>query len=144
MGKMHHYTESGLDNIFLQNGFRIDKEGTLFIEDIHGLHKAIGERLVFQQRKLKAKEIRFIRHFMDLSQKAFGEILGVDYQTVLRWETSRNVITKTADRFLKVVFNEFLDPTSKARNVIDIISDLDNERNEKIELTHNHEWKEAA
>lgn len=144
MKKTYHYTECGLDNVYLMNGYAIDKDGSLFIEDIHGLHKLIGTKIVFQQRKLKSKEIRFIRHYMDLSQKVFGELLGVDYQTVLRWETGRIVIPRTADKFLKVLFNEFLDPESKARNVIDEISDLDNNREDRIELSHRKEWKEAA
>lgn len=144
--KMYHYTDCGLDNVYLENGYTIAKDGSLFIEDIHGLHHFIARRIVLQGRKLKGKEIRFIRHFMDLSQKTMGEILGVDYQTVHRWETSKNVIPKTADRFLKVIFHEYLDPDSRARSVMEMISDLDNNRGDrKIELSHKKDkWREAA
>jgi DNA-binding transcriptional regulator YiaG len=145
MKKPYHYTECGLDNIYLNNGYTLEKDGSLFVQDIHGLHRCIGERLVFQGRKLKGKEVRFARHYMDLSQKSFGELLGVDYQTVLRWESSKNVITKTADRLLKVIFNDYLNPESRLRSVIETISDLDNDRHDrKIEFSHTREWKQAA
>ena len=48
----YHYTECGLNNIYLLNGFTInqlengDKE--VFIHDIHGLHKTIGMALIFK------------------------------------------------------------------------------------------------
>jgi DNA-binding transcriptional regulator YiaG len=145
--KMYHYTESGLDNIYLVNGFTLDKDGTLFIEDIHGLHKFIAESLVYLARKLKGREIRYIRHYLDLSQKVFGEMLGVDYQTVHRWETGKSRITKMADRFIRVILQEYLDPESKARDVIDRLSDLDNDRGKdtKLELSHKRDkWKEAV
>jgi DNA-binding transcriptional regulator YiaG len=145
MKKFYHYTECGLDNVYLANGFSVRKDGALFIEDIHGLHRFIGEKIVFQPRRLKGREVRFIRHYMDLSQKAFGEMLGVDYQTVLRWETGKNVIPNTADRFLRVIFHEYLDPESRARAVVETLSDLDNDRHDgKLELLHRKEWKEVA
>lgn len=129
--KPYHYVESGLDNVFLDNGYRIDKDGVLFVEDIHGLHKAIGETLVFLNRKLKGKEIRFIRHYLDLSQKAFGHMLGVDYQSVLRWESGKTKITKTAERLLRGVFYEYLNANKRAVDIIDMLSDLDNGRESK-------------
>lgn len=143
---LYHYTECGLNNVYLENGYTLSKDGTLFIEDIHGLHTEIARRVILQGRRLKGKEIRFVRHFMDLSQKALGEMLGVDYQTVHRWESGKNVIPKTADRFLKVVFHEYLDPDSSARMVIDMISDRDNNRgDEKISLLHKkNAWRGAA
>ena len=45
----YHYKESGLDNVYLENGFTIHKtpygEG-VSIQDTAGLHKAIGVWLV--------------------------------------------------------------------------------------------------
>lgn len=146
MSKVYHYTECGLDNVYLLNGFSVSKDGILHIENIHGLHHLIGQRVVFSGRRLKSKEVRFIRHSMDVSQKMLGEMLGVDYQTVHRWETGKIVIPRTADNLLRVCFSEYLDPESKARSVIERISDLDNKRDDvKMELSHRRDkWKEAA
>ncbi len=47
----YHYTECGLNNIYLINGFKINKlqDGNeeIFIQDLHGLHKAIGNSFLF-------------------------------------------------------------------------------------------------
>ena len=146
MTKGLHYTGCGLDNIHLMNGWSVDETDALHIEDIQGLHRAIGQSLVFLNRKLKGKEIRFVRHFLDLSQKSFGERLGVDYQSVLRWETGKGKITKPVDRFLKALLHEYLNENSRVVDVIDQISDTDNDRKiEKVDLTLGKQgWKSAA
>lgn len=143
--KFYHYTECGLDNVFLVNGCSVDKEGVLFIKDVLGLHRTIGYSLVHSGRKLKGKEIKFARHYMDLSQKTLGQILGVDYQTILLWEKGRGKITVMADKFLKLLFAGYLDDEAKIRQTVDAISDLDNNRSDQIELAHKKDgWKSAA
>ena len=146
MTKELQYTGCGLDNIYLMNGWSMDETGALHIENIRDLHKAIGQCLVFLNRKLKGKEIRFIRHYLDLSQKSFGEKLGVDYQSVLGWEKGKRKITKTGDRFLKSLFHEYLNENSRVVDVIDQISDTDNDRKiEKVDLTLSKQgWRSAA
>ncbi len=45
----YHYVESGLDNVHLENGFHVLEtiHGTaVSIEDVHGLHAAIGRCLI--------------------------------------------------------------------------------------------------
>ncbi|PZP57211.1 MAG: hypothetical protein DI586_01060 [Micavibrio aeruginosavorus] len=146
MKNYYHYKDSGLDNVFLANGFSIDEDGTVFIKDIHGLHKAIGEELIFLTRKLRGKEIRYIRHYLDLSQKALGELLGVDYQTVLRWETGKNKITKASEKFLKIIFYGYLNKKEGMEEIINRLSDIDNRRSEEeISFTHKSSgWSKAA
>ena len=78
--KAYHYTECGLDNIYLVNGVKITKtksgDEEIFIHDIHGLHKAIGMILVSKRGFLSGKEIKFIRSTLDLSQTTLAKILG--------------------------------------------------------------------
>ncbi|TAL35799.1 MAG: hypothetical protein EPN97_06875 [Alphaproteobacteria bacterium] len=151
--KPYHYTQCGLDNVYLGNGWSIDKSGALFIENIKGLHKAIGLDLVFVGRTLNGKEIRFIRHYLDFSQKTFGEMLGVDYQSVLRWENNKTKLTKTADNFMKAIFYEVLAENQRAVDLINQMSDLDNARrverpersSDKLEMSlTGNKWKTAA
>ena len=43
--EMYHYTESGLDNVYLVNGFEFipsPSGKSVVIQDIDGLHNAIG------------------------------------------------------------------------------------------------------
>ncbi len=149
--KQYHYTECGLDNIYLVNGFKIaeDGSGEVFIHDIHGLQKTIGKILVFKKGLLAGKEIKFIRTALDLSQKSLGKILGLDYQTILGWEKEKSIITKTADHLLKIYFflylNKEIDYTFYDK--INEIADIDAEEisANKIELKEvEDEWQQAV
>ena len=147
-GKFYHYTECGLNNIYLTNGYSVDKEGSLTIQDIVGLHRAIGFSLVHSGKKFTGCEIRFIRHYMDISQKALGNLLSVDYQTILRWETNKARIGATADKLLRVYFVDYLNEETPVKNVIDAISEIDNGRSKagsEFNMSHRRDgWKKAA
>lgn len=151
--KKYHYTECGLDNVYLVNGVEITKakDGSeeIFIHDIHGLHKLIGKTLVFKRGLLIGNEIKFIRTTLDLSQTSLGRLLGLDYQTVLGWEKNKTPISKTADHLLKIIFFSYLNKEEDytVYDKINEIADLDAEevgiRN--IELQEvGDEWRLAA
>ena len=111
--KKYHYTECGLDNIYLINGFEITKTKNetqeIFIHDIHGLHKIIGIILVFKPALLSGNEIKFIRTTLDLSQTALAKILGLSYQSILAWEKNKSPISKIAEHLLRMIFYAYLD-----------------------------------
>lgn len=152
----YHYTECGLDNIYLVNGFKITKtksgDEEIFINDIHGLHKAIGMILISKRGFLSGKEIKFIRSTLDLSQTALAKILGCSYQTVLLWEKDKGMISKTADHLLRAIFFAYLDVESGKAiyDKINEIADLDADTVEpksaqKIELEEiSHVWRLVA
>ena len=65
----YHYRESGLDNIFLIDGFRVHKTKYgrgVSIDNTEGLHKAIGRWLIDLPKPLNGAELRFLRLEMDL------------------------------------------------------------------------------
>lgn len=109
----YQYKECGLPNIFLVNGFESkdsDKYGRgLIIHDLKGLHRAIGLDLSEQPARLDRKEIRFLRHEMDMSQRNLGRILGNSEVTVRKWEAGDSNISPTADRLLRGYYVEFVD-----------------------------------
>lgn len=152
--KAYHYTECGLDNIYLVNGFKIKKtksgDEEIFIHDIHGLHKTIGMILISKRGLLSGKEIKFIRSSLDLSQTTLAKILGCSYQTVLLWEKDKGIISKTADHLLRAIFFSYLDiEGGKAiYDKINEIADFDADimRNiEKIELEEVSDvWRKVA
>jgi DNA-binding transcriptional regulator YiaG len=128
--KYYHYTECGLDNIYLVNGYEITKckdDEEIYIHDIHGLHRAIGKLLVFKHGLLSGNEIKFIRTTLDLSQKSLGELLGLDYQSILGWEKNKTPISRTADRLLKIIFYSYIrkDKDSSVYDKINEISKLE-------------------
>lgn len=149
----YHYTECGLENIYLTNGFEITKtddgDEEIFIHDIHGLHKAIGKMLVLKRGLLIGNEVKFIRTTLDLSQANLGRLLGLDYQTILGWEKNKTPISKTADHLLKIIFFSYLnrEADSTVYDTISEIADIDAKENKvnRIELTEiDNEWRLAA
>ena len=57
---MYHYTESGLSNVYLKNGFtveEVDGESYSSIDDIDGLHQAIAEIVVVRTHALYIKKL---------------------------------------------------------------------------------------
>lgn len=122
----YHYTECGLDNIYLINGFEIikhDSDEEIFIHDVHGLHKAISMSIVFKQGPLIGNEIKFIRTTLDFSQTRLAQLLGCSYQTILLWEKNKTPISPIADRLLRIMFFEYLTP-ERNRKIFDLINEI--------------------
>jgi putative transcriptional regulator len=92
--RRYHYTQSGLDNVWLQNGFTFEQTpyGTgVRIENVHGLHAAISCALVDKAGPLTGPELRFLRKELELSQSRLGELMGKTAQTVAHWEKKEGV-----------------------------------------------------
>jgi putative transcriptional regulator len=107
----YHYAECGLDNIYLLNGFRsvrTPRGDAVNISDIEGLHRAIGLMLVRDKKNLTGREFRFLRHELDLTQQALADLLGVNVQTVARWEKGRTKepIDGPAQRMIRLMYSE--------------------------------------
>jgi putative transcriptional regulator len=125
----YHYTDSGLDNIWLDNGYATHEtvygEG-VSIHDSEGLHRAIGEWLISLPKPLDGAELRFIRLEMELTQKALAGILGADEQAVRRWEKARTrAINGSADRLLRALYSEYLLGDGSLRKMVDRLASLD-------------------
>ena len=145
--QLYHYTECGLENIYLLNGFNIDEDGSLMIENIDDLHKAIANHVIRSQGLLNGSEIRFIRHYLDLSQKRLAELLGKDSQSVLRWENGKTNITPTADRLLRAMLSDYVNDaihfTEFLATIADLYEQLDDIVSKPYEL-HDGKWGTAA
>jgi putative transcriptional regulator len=147
----YQYTESGLDNVRLANGFRyVDGPGgrhVLVIEDIDGLHRAIGRTLVQTKKDLTGKEIRFLRHEMLMSQLALASLLEVDEQTVARWEKGRTVIPKPAEALIRLLYREHTrsgpdnGKRPAIRDLLDHIAKLEEEIHGLQLRMKNHKWQ---
>jgi putative transcriptional regulator len=90
---LYHYTESGLDNILLVDGFTINETDygkTVSIQETEDLHEQIGRGLVDSPAFITGAELRFLRLEMDLSQRQLAGLINVDEQAVRRWEKARD------------------------------------------------------
>ena len=92
---MYHYTDGGLRNVWLANGYEIKQtpygEGVSF-HNLDGLTKSICMALTNKASLLTGAEFRYIRSAgMLLSQPALGKLMGIDGQSVARWEKTSKV-----------------------------------------------------
>lgn len=148
----YHYVESGLDNVWLDNGYIVEDHpnyGRLVsFTNVRGLHEAISRWLIDVPRTLTGAEFRFLRVEMDMSQKALAGILGVTDQAVAKWEKARgkSVANKAAERLLRVLYREFLEGSSDIGASIRRLAELDAALAEQdLHLSRQQDgWKKAA
>lgn len=127
----YQYTESGLDNVWLENGYDLRTHAKygegITIADVRGLHEAIGRWIVDQPRSLTGAEFRFLRVELDMSQRRLGEIVGNTEQSIANWEKSRTrpVANKAAERLLRLAYKNYIDGKPEFSAVIDRLTQLD-------------------
>ena len=125
----YHYTDCGLDNIWLQNGFKEIKTPygkATSVQDVVELHRAIGGLLIAMPKPLNGAELRFIRLEMDMTQKNLGGIIGAEEQAVRRWEKARKkAINGSADLLLRALYGEYLHGDGSVRRMVDKLASLD-------------------
>ena len=145
---MYHYTESGLQNVWLRNGVIVRDTPygeSVAIQNVAGLHKVIGLFLATNKQSLTGSEVRFLRKELDLSQAHLARILGVGETSVRGWENRRTRITAPADRLLRVLYREYACGEGRVKELVDRISDLDRGGQERLEFEADGEnWKTAA
>lgn len=117
---MYHYTDGGLRNVWLENGYEIRKTpygDAVAFRDADGLSRAICTSLANKMGILTGVEFRYIRvSGMLLSQPALGKLIGADGQSVARWEKTGKV-PRWADKLVRLLFsasNDGSEPISKA------------------------------
>jgi putative transcriptional regulator len=107
---MYHYIECGLSNVYLASGYNVEETSgygeTLSVEDILGLHRAIGDSLVRQHRTMNGAEFRFLRIELDISQRALAESLSTNEKSIAKWEKAfdKPVSNRSAERLLRIVY----------------------------------------
>lgn len=119
----YHYTECGLNNVYLHGGFEtIETEfgPATSVLDTDELHEMIGMHLVNHVEALSPDEVRFLRKEMLLSQEALADYIGVGESSVRNWESNRQAITKPATRVLKSLYLEYINRDSGIRKMLDM------------------------
>lgn len=148
----YHYTESGLDNVVLVNGYTVEEHpeyGELVsIDNVRGLHEAISEQIVNLTRALNGAEFRYLRLELDLSQRSLAAVLGTNEQSIAKWEKARDkaVANKAAERLLRIMYIEHCSKDSKVGMLIRRLAELDSHiggMEMRLEM-HGSDWAKAA
>ncbi len=131
---MYHYTECGLPNVWLVNGYRPHETPygeAMVVEHVEGLHRTIAMALVNRKPHLSGAEFRFLRKELDLSQaRLAAHYFGNDAQSVAMWE-KRGRVPKWADRFLRALYREHAEGNAHIHEIVDRLNDLDQQDYER-------------
>jgi putative transcriptional regulator len=135
----YQYTECGLDNVYLIGGVQYvqgPRGRQIVIQDIEGLHRAIGKALL-DKRDLTGKELRFLRSEMLMSQATLAKLLEVAEQTVHRWETGKTEVPKPAEALIRLLYAEHLGEEDElgVKASLKRIAELEDEIDRKLTLT---------
>ena len=140
-----HYTECGLDDVYLVSGYEIDNtpygEG-LSIKNADQLHRAIGCYMTKEKKALSGKELRFLRKQMNLTQSELGKLLGLSSQQVARWEKGESAISGPADLLLRAYFIQHVGGTLDLQKLANSLEDIDAPMKEKMSFENTvHGWR---
>jgi putative transcriptional regulator len=109
MKKPYHYTECGLNYVYLVDGFEVLETAygrVVQVANAGKLDRAIALAVVRRQSRLTGQEVRFLRGLLDMTQAEFGATLGKDAQTVARWEKGKTEVPPTEDIAIRQIYLE--------------------------------------
>jgi putative transcriptional regulator len=145
--KAYHYKTCGLDYIYLKNGFTRHKtaygEG-LSIENVFGLYDAILRTICMSKPYLRGQDVRFMRKRLEVTQSVLAGMLGVDSQSVARWEKDKCEMPVPSQRLLRLLCMEKLDKKSPIHSFIDGLNTLEDMENKIVFEEKDDRWARAA
>lgn len=124
---MYHFTDGGLRNVWLANGYVIKKTpygDAVSIQDVSGLANAICTALTRKKSRLTGAEFRYLRSAMLMSQASLGKALGRTEQAIAIWEKSGRV-PKFADTLIRVLYAAQANGNEKIKNIIHAMNDTE-------------------
>ncbi len=134
---MFHYTNSGLDNVWLLNGFeRIETPhgSGVQIHNMEGLHKVIATCMITSPAPLRGQDVRFLRSMLEFSRESLARVVGYSRVSVARWEINRDGrIPKSADHALRLFYAASAAGEDVVRRLSELLTELDELKHEMRE-----------
>lgn len=125
---MYHFTECGLNYVYLANGYNItheDGEEFVSFDDLDMIQFSIADHICKQTIRMSGQQVKFIRKELDLSQSKFGEILFCDRQTVARWEKGEVALPKLPEAMIRALYLEsVIDEDSSVFKILKAMSTM--------------------
>jgi len=146
-----HYTQCGLDDVYLVNGFSREETDYGLATSIHnvdGLHCAIGLHIVGHKKTISAKEMKFLRRQMNLTQQELGNAMEITDQTIARYEKGETPVSGPVNKLIRIIYGYYLLPPEAQREVLDRLIELQKPDdtmpdNATYFATRNDDWEKA-
>lgn len=147
-----HFTDSGLDNVYLV-GIRYfkheDGSGSAEIPAIKQLMSVIARDLLFSSGTFQGKEIRFLRKRLGMKAVDFAKMLGLEAETLSRIENDKYTVTEQVEKLVRMSYLLLChDPELKedAKRLMDLIqSELERRKRMRLvmKITPENEWEDV-
>ena len=142
---MLQYTDGGLRNVWLANGYEIRKTRhgeAVAISGQDTLTKAVCLALTRKTGHLTGVEFRYIRSAgMLASQSAMAKMMGMDAQSIARWEKSGKV-PRWADKLLRLLYAAHAEGNQPIRKAVERANLVDRLLHQKIVMQESrHGWE---
>jgi DNA-binding transcriptional regulator YiaG len=129
MTEGYHYTKSGLDYVYLMNGYTIHDTPYgrgVSIQHAEQLHEAIAKEIVRRPNRMCGQEVRFLRGRMRLSQEGLARIMRTSRPAIARYEGNpQKEIPGSADVALRLFYAARMTSDPIAREVADLLTEID-------------------
>ena len=151
MTKGYQYKGSGLDYVYLVNGYKVHetRHGKgVSITDADGLHHTIAAAIVTGSHPICGQEVRFLRSMLGISQSALACIMNVERGQVTRWEKDpHKPLPGTADVALRLFSALNLAGNATAKKLVERLKECDEgeyKKNLEAKKTSKMSFKETS
>lgn len=145
----YRYTACGLQNIILKNIeiFVCPKcrQDEIVIPNIEQLHNLIATATASQPSRLLSEEIRFLRSHLGFSGVNFARAIDVSPESVSRWETGKEKMSLSLERFLRTLALYRFGPFRNYELDLTQYGNISKTKSiRRVFVAKDHQWKEAA
>ncbi len=122
----YHYLASGLDNVFLLNGVTIKDTSygeVVTIDNLNGLHRAIGLHIIEKSEPMTGAEFRFLRKQMELTQRQLADKMHITDQTIANYEKGNTKELGAADPLMRLHYLLHIVPDETRAALLRMIAD---------------------
>ena len=81
--------------------------------DMTELQLVVLKALVYKPIRLTKYELRFIRHFLNMTTTEFGKIFGVSHSAVVQWENGKRNISSSIELWIRLYVFDHLNAKDK-------------------------------
>jgi transcriptional regulator with XRE-family HTH domain len=100
----YHYTESGLQNVFISGIEAVlddDGDEVITIPAINDLHAVISIGIVSHKNSISGDELKFLRTELGYTQAQLAELVHHERQSIGRWESGKVVMDSASEALIR-------------------------------------------
>jgi DNA-binding transcriptional regulator YiaG len=138
---MWHYTQCGLDNVWLDGGYEVKDTPygkAVAVHDVDGLHALLARQLARDAGPLTGKQFRFLRSWLGMTQEALAGMMGVTVGALSLWER-KDSVPRINEKLLRLMVLAKVDGNTPLHDAIERVNTVHKLVNQKFVVSeHDH------